>query len=511
MKVCLISPLLQHIYLLGDISAKYPPLGLGYIASVLEKSGHEVKIIERKLFVNYSFDRRQYLMEADKRTKEELLSFEPDIVGITSTTPAIMDAFHVARLVKGLDRRILTVIGGSHPSIMPEQTLRQCDSLDILCRGEGEFVMLEMANGIEWRQIKGISYKNGDNVISNENRDSFDELDRMPYPARHLFDTNFYFSEDVAVMRGTIMRGATIFTARGCPFKCTFCLSTHLAQLSHGKYVRFHSSEYIADEIEFLIDRYGINAINILDDMFAINKKRAISICEMFINRGLHKKIKYNVNLRVDSVDAELLEILKESGCINVVYGCESGSEYTLKLMKKNTTVAKNIEAIELTKKGGITCDVNILIGMPGEREDDIIKTINFLKKTRPDKIRVSKLYPLPGTSIFMDLVNAGIIQKEYKNWDEIGERYDINDVTFADMRYERFLYLWNKLNREIALPTNYMFGIRANFNRDKVYAIKNFLLMILHISFLYLPLNIQRYIKGLSQRTSYKVRFLFR
>lgn len=511
MKICLISPLLQHIYLLGDISAKYPPLGLGYIASVLENSGHEVRIIERKLFVNYSYDRYQYLTEADIKTKEELSGFKPDIVGITSTTPAIMDAFRVAGLVKKFDKRILTVIGGAHPSIMAEPTLNQCADLDIVCRGEGEFVMLEIATGVEWMQIKGISYRKGDDLISNKNRDAFDELDTMPYPARHLLNTDFYFSEDVAVMRGTIMRGATIFTARGCPFKCAFCLSTHLAQIANGKYVRFHSPEYIADEIGFLIEEYKINAINILDDMFAINKKRAISICEMFVKRGLHKKIKYNVNLRVDSVDAELLDMLKESGCINVVYGCESGSDHTLKLMKKNTTVAKNVEAIELTKKAGITCDVNILIGMPGETEDDLLKTNDFLKSSKPDKIRISKLYPLPGTHVFIDLVNAGIIKKEYENWDEIGEWYDINEVTFANMPYSRFLYLWNKLNREIVLPTNYMFGIKANFNRDKVYVIKNFLLMILHLSFLYLPLNIQRYIKGLSQRISYKVRFLFR
>lgn len=511
MKVCLVSPLLQHIYLLGDISAKYPPLGLGYIASVLEKGGHEVKIIERKLFINYSSNRQQYLVEADRKTKDELLLFDPEIVGITSTTPAVMDAFRVAKLIKGLNRKILTIIGGAHPGITAEHTLSQCNDIDIVCRGDGEFVMLEMANGVERRHIKGISYKNGGGIISNEDRDSFEDLDRLPYPARHLFDTKFYFSEGVAVMRGTMMRAATIFTARGCPFKCAFCLSTHLAQLTNGKYVRFHSPEYIADEIEFLIDKYGINAVNILDDMFAVNKKRAISICEMFIKRGLDKRIKYNVNLRADSVDEDLLQILKRSGCINVVYGCESGSEHTLKLMKKNTTVAKNMEAIEATKRAGITCDVNILIGMPEETEQDIVDTIRFLKKSRPDKIRVSKLYPLPGTAVFTDLVRAGVMRKDYDNWDEIGERYDINEVTFSDMPYSRFLCLWNKLNREIVLPTNYMFAVRANFNSSRMYAIRNLVLMLLHLSFLYLPLGIQGYIKKFAQKLSYKLRFLFR
>jgi len=511
MKICLVSPLLQHIYLLGDISAKYPPLGLGYIASVLEKGGHEVKIIERKLFVNYSADRQRYLAEADKKTRQEILSFKPQIVGITSTTPAAMDAFHVARLVKEMNPETVTVIGGSHPTIMAEHTLNQCNDIDIVCRGEGEFVMLEIANGTYRSRIKGITYRNGKGIISNEKRDSFDELDKIPYPARHLFDREFYFSKDVAVMRGTMMKGATVFTARGCPFKCAFCLSTHLAEQTGGRYARFHSPEYIANEIEFLIDKYGINAVNILDDMFAISKERAISICETFIKRGLHKKIKYNVNLRADSADVRLLEMLKDSGCINVVYGCESGSEHTLRLMKKNTTVAKNMEAIELTKKAGITCDVNILIGMPGEEEKDIIETINFLKKARPDKIRVAKLYPLPGSSVFLDLVKDGIIKAEYEDWDEIGDRYDINDVTFAAMPYNRFFCLWNKLNREIALPTNYMFAVRANFNRNKLYAAKNFLLMLLHIPFLYLPLGAQRRIKKFAEKLGYKLRFLFR
>lgn len=511
MRVCLISPLLQHIYLHGDISAKYPPLGLGYIASVLRASGHEVKIIERKLFVNYGFDREKYLAEADQKTIKELSFFRPDIVGITSTTPAVMDAFHVARLAKAQDKAPLTVIGGAHPSILPEQTLKQCDDLDVACRGEGEFVMLDIASGTDYKNIKGITYRNGNGFISTGKRELLEELDKIPFPARDLFDPVFYFSEDDAVMRGTIMRGTTIFTARGCPFRCAFCLSTHLAQVSEGRYARFHSPEYIAGEIECLIDKYGINGINILDDMFAINKNRAMSICETFIKRGLHKKIKYNVNLRVDSADRDLLEILKESGCINVVYGCESGSAHSLKIMNKNTTVAKNIEAIKITKKVGITCDVNILIGLPGEKAEDIRETINFLKKTRPDKIRLAKLYPIPGTAIFNDLADAGTIRSEYEDWNEIGERYDLNEVTFADMPYKKFLYLWNKLGREVVLPTNYMFGIRANSGRDPGYVIKNFLLMILHLSFLYLPLGAQRYLKMLSQKMSHKIRYIFR
>ena len=179
--------------------------------------------------------------------------FDPEIVGITSTTPAVMDAFRVAKLIKGLNRKILTIIGGAHPGITAEHTLSQCNDIDIVCRGDGEFVMLEMANGVERRHIKGISYKNGGGIISNEDRDSFEDLDRLPYPARHLFDTKFYFSEGVAVMRGTMMRAATIFTARGCPFKCAFCLSTHLAQLTNGKYVRFHSLNTLPMKSNFLL------------------------------------------------------------------------------------------------------------------------------------------------------------------------------------------------------------------------------------------------------------------
>ncbi len=128
MKICLISPLLQDVYFLSDLSTKYPPLGLGYIASVLEKNNHQVKIIERKLFVNLK-DRGEYLREVDRKTANELFEFDPDIVGITSTTPAVMDAFYVAKMVKMLNEKTLVVIGGTHPSIMAEQTLRQCPAL----------------------------------------------------------------------------------------------------------------------------------------------------------------------------------------------------------------------------------------------------------------------------------------------------------------------------------------------------------------------------------------------
>ncbi len=307
-------------------------------------------------------------------------------------------------------------------------------------------------------------------------------------------------------MRGILTKATTIFTARGCPFGCSFCLSTAM-----GKNVRLHSPEYIADEIEYLISKYNINAINILDDIFAINKQRAISICKTFIRRGLHKKIKYNINLRVDTVDMELLDILKKSGCVNIVYGCESGSQDTLKIMNKHTTVMGNMATIKATKRAKITCDVNILIGMPGEKEKNILETIKFLKRTRPDKIRLAKLYPLPGTAVFNDLVKSGILKKEYDDWNEISNKYDVGDFTFADIPYERFQYLKNKMNKEIILPTNYLFSIKANLRDNPMHALKHLILMIPHLSFLSLPMFIQQKIKDITERISHRLRYIFR
>lgn len=506
----LINPLRQRAMSWREQEIMFMPLGLGYIASVLMQAGHAVKIIERRFFYKADYWNDEIMEAVDLATKGEIVDFSPDVVGVTASTPLIMDAFRTVRLAKEINPTILTVIGGCHPTAYPELTLRQCPDLDIVCRGEGENTSLEMANGVPFDRIGGITYRKNGSIFSNPNRQFVENLDIFPYPARELFDTDFYFLPSRAIMKGIYARSATVYTARGCPFTCTFCQSPQLATAGVGKYFRVHSPEYIVKEIGYLHETYGVEGVMILDDMFSLDKKRALAICEELISSGLSKRIKYIVQTRIDSVDDVMMQALKDSGCFQLLFGCESGSDATLKRMQKRITAQENLNAVRLAHKYKINCSANILIGTPGETEEDFRKTIVFLKASRPDWINVSKFYPLPGSQDYLNLAKGGILKDEYANWDEIYEQHVAGDFTFAAISSERFRRLINKMNREIYLYTDYLFELKNNIRRDMGVAAKKMIFICLHISFLYLPMVLQDTLKRIIATLSYRMRHIF-
>ena len=363
-------------------------------------------------------------------------SFRPGIIGLSATTPVIMDAYRTAKVIKSAYPDTPIVIGGRHSTSEPFYTLEQCPDIDIVCRGEGEKTMLDLANGLPLDVIQGITFRkqNGE-FVANQDRAPIEDLDKLPYPGWHLLDQDFYFRPNISMMRGDYMLSATMMTSRGCPYRCAFCQSPELLDLYGRNYMRFHSVDRVIGEIEYLMDRFKIMGISFSDDLFSIKKERVVAICDSIINRGINKKLKFTVNLRSDRVDGEILSALKEAGCIHVVYGSESGSEATLKRMSKSLNVSENIEAIKLAKRYGLAAEANIVIGTPGETRADFLETIRFLKKARPDKIFISKFYPLPGTQFFKQLISKQVIKKP-ENWDEINDLYVENDdFTFADIK----------------------------------------------------------------------------
>jgi len=510
MRVMLINPIRQRVLSWREQAIMYMPLGLGYIAAILRQSGHLVKIIERRFFYNADYWNYELMETINKSTKKAIKDFSPDLVGITASTPLIMDAMRTAKIVKEVNQNIITLNGGCHPTAYPDITLKQCPEIDIVCRGEGEVTALEIANGFSWDKITGITYRRDGKIVVNPNREYIEDLDSLPYPARDLFDTKFYFSNNRAIMKGVFMKSATIYTARGCPFKCSFCQSPQLATAGHGKYLRTHSSDHIVREIQYLVDAYGIQGIMILDDMFSITKENALKICEKLIQSGLNKKIKYIVQTRVDSVDDELMQALKDSGCFQLIFGCESGSNETLRRLQKKNTVEKSLSAIRLAHKYKINCSTNIIIGTPCETEKDFIETIHFLKKARPNRIDLAKFFPLPGSLDYANLVKRKVLKDEYENWDEICEKYVESDFTFADVSQEKFRGLVNKLKREIYLYTNYSFELKNNITVDLFGGVKKIIFIILHIGFLYFPIILQDKLKRIIAKINYKFRYLF-
>lgn len=508
MKILLINPLCQPSLWENEIVSREPPLGLCYIAAVLERDGHEVMILERRRIIDKRERTKENLEQLDIETYKRIKSLNPEYVGITATTPLIMDAYRTAKIVKGANPDIKIMMGGCHPTAEPVRTLLDCREIDVVCIGEGEFTFLDFVNGYPLDKINGIAYRDGKEVVFTEPRTFYENLDDLPFPARHLLDRDYYFSPQAMTIRGLYLTQTTILAARGCPYKCTFCQSGQLARAGKGRYVRFRSPERVVEEINHLVNDFGINGLLFAEDMFSLKKENVLKICELFMKEGLHKKIKWAANLRVDATDKELFKIMKDAGCVQIVYGCESGSQKTLDRLMKRTTVEKNYDAIRLTKEAGLTVEANVMIGLPDETEDDFFDTINFLNKAQPDRVNRGKFYPLPGTPIYEELIKGGRLE-EPANWDDLWDKYVAKDFTFTKIPEEMFAILQAKMDRSVTYPINYIYKIKNNWKTHPSMALRQMVLMMLHCAVLYMPLGFQRYARIIAEKIRVQSRYV--
>jgi len=274
--------------------------------------------------------------------------------------------------------------------------------------------------------------------------------------------------------------------------------------------LRFHSPEYVIGKIKYLIDKFNVEGILFAEDIFSIDRANMVKICQLLIKEGLNKKIKFAVNLRVDTIDKELLDLFREAGCVRAIYGHESGSDRVLKIMGKRTTRAQNVASVKMTKAAGITCESSILVGVPAERKEDFLQTISFLKEAKPNRVIRSKFYPIPGTVFYKELLEQRRIEKP-QNWNELSDKYTLSDFTFDEMTPREFRKLYAKMDREATLPINYLFAIKTNWQKYPLIALRNFLLRIIHCSILYLPLAFQDFIKKISFSLRIKSKFVFK
>lgn len=454
MNISLIYPLLSRQRSRVDENKQYwPPLGLAYIAAVLRQHGHAVQILDR----DYIMRKHRFDFDAtDSATLAAIREFNSDIVGFSATTPNVSDVDAFSRKVKAMDRRITTIIGGPHCVGEPEDTLRICEGIDLLARGEGEMIMLSVAGGADIAHVKGLTYRaSGGGFLSNEDSPLIDDLDSLPMPARDILDMKFYTRPSRFISRNLSMRTTHIFTARGCPFNCSYCAGPLMGK----RKVRYHSPMRVVSEIEDLIQNYGIEAIYFAEDMFLSNKKRAIEMARLFIERGINKKIVWMAQVSTNVVDDELLDTMKQAGCVHVEYGFESGSQRILGLMNKSTNVEKNRNAALLTRRHGFRFQGNFIVGYPGETKDDFNRTIAFIKDTKPNNVSLNLFMPLPGTQIYRQLKAQNMLRM---SWDDLGNP-EAPQINYADMPGDEFEKLFFKAKLTVVLPLNLMYFLKDN------------------------------------------------
>jgi radical SAM superfamily enzyme YgiQ (UPF0313 family) len=372
-----------------------PPLGIGYLASVLREKGLKVRIID-DLVEKLPFN------ELIKRVRDSL------IVGITSTTPTFNAALRYAKAIKKRLPDVFIILGGVHTTFMPYEAIKH-DFIDAVCVGEGEYTIVEVAERIEAEKslegVKGLIYKQDGRVIDNGRRGFIEDLDSIPFPAFDLMPLNKY------TLLGHKLEQFPMITSRGCPFACRYCSSS----LFLGRKFRARSAENVADEMEWLIDKFNAKHIAFSDDTFTLNRKRVEKICDEIKKRGLD--IKWSCSSRVDTITSDLLRKMKSAGCVSIYYGIESASEEILRYYRKKIDFDKIRKAVELTKKAGIETICSFIIGAPAERKEDIKRTLKFAIKLNPDYAQFSILTPYPGTEIYAEAKEKGLLLTE--NYDE--------------------------------------------------------------------------------------------
>jgi len=390
MKVLLINPPYHKKKIfkksMEKVGALLPPLGLAYIAAVIERDGHNIKIIDGPVLTtkkDYDYN----------KLKEDLEEFQPDIVGVTATSPQIKDAINTINLVKEVNKDIITFLGGPHITALPK-ILSEIKNLDFGIYGEGEFTFLEAIKRLEKKEklegLNGLIWREEDNV-KHLSREYIRDLDVLPFPARHLLPMELYKPSPANYRR---LPATQIMSSRGCPYSCVFCHKPIF-----GKQFRPHSATRVLDEIEHLINKYRIKDMQIFDDTFTMNKKRAEEICKGIIERKLD--IVWNCMTRIDRVDPDLLKIMKRAGCYEIGYGVESGSERILKLIRKGVDKEMMRKVFKWTKKEGIEIRAFFMIGFPTETKEDILKTISFAKELNPDIAQFMVTTPYPDTELW--------------------------------------------------------------------------------------------------------------
>lgn len=387
-----------------------PILGLGYIASVLEKDGYTVKILDGVL---YGYNNDEIINHIVKES--------PDAVGVSCISSNRFDAIKIINGIKLANENIFIFGGGRHFHHTWSNSLEKIQSLDAIVRGEGEITTLEMLNdyfsGGDFSNILGMAYRKNGLPVANKERQPIDNLDDLPWPAWHLYDIDRYQAKLEGF--GSI-RSIGVISSRGCPSSCTFC-----ANNSFWPKLRRRSPKDFIDEVEFLNKTYGFHGFDFWDDTITIVKDHILGICMEIKKRKLD--IIWYCRARVNTLDEETLTAMKDSGCRVIGFGIESGSEKVLSGIKKNINLEQIKSTFLLCAKMGFITKGFFIYGLPNETKEDLIKTRKLMQelkffgsKFNSEVLMLAGMAPIlyPGTEMMAQAQEDGLFSRDF-DWSE--------------------------------------------------------------------------------------------
>ncbi len=455
-----------------------PPLGIAYLASVLEKKGHTVHLLDCIIEGYDSPSKNNGFMHLGlgwEEIEQRMRDFSPDLVGISCMFSMMFpEALRMAEIAKGNDRKVPVVMGGAHPSSVPLDVLGH-ESVDFVVIGEGEETLVELIDALgknsDFQGIDGLGYRINGSLKVNPKTRFIRDLDALPFPARHLLPMERY--HEAGVSHGGLKRSryASIITSRGCPGNCVYC-SIHSVW---GKSWRPRSPENVLQEIQHLVTDFGIREIHFEDDNLTFDRERARLIFQGIIDRGWDITWTTPNGVAIWKLDEELLRLMKKSGCYQLNLGIESGNEYVLrKIIRKPLKLEKVREIVGIMRKIGIWIHGFFIIGLPGETKKTIKDTINFAMNLDLDSANFFIATPYVGTELYAICKNNGFI-KDYNLRNLMVQSSMISTEDFSSdelialqkKAYRRFMI--NKIMREI-IPLNILNRLMQIRSKDDIW-----------------------------------------
>jgi magnesium-protoporphyrin IX monomethyl ester (oxidative) cyclase len=427
---------LQRLMLIFPPSTSVPsfepmvptPMGIAYLAAAAREAGYEVSCLDAVVHAPYQETPISAQVSRFGLSYEQIMdrvrAFKPEVVGLScifsNQWPAVRE---LARRIKAEAPEIVVLAGGAHPSFLSELCLRDAP-VDYILRGESEHSLLDLLDrlkkGRPVAEVDGLVWRDRGEIRANPKTAYIQDLDTIPFPAHDLLDPERYFK--VALPMGYSFlspRAVPIVTSRGCPCACTFCSSAQL----WGRRYRTRSAENVLREMDWLVERFGVRELKIQDDNLTINRERAKKIFTGMIERPWHLNWNTPNGIAVWTLDEELLQLMKRSGCFEITMAIESGSQEVLTdLIKKPLKLAQAREVNRIAREQGITRAAYFIVGLPGETKDQIMRTVRFARELKMVWWAIFIYNPLPGSELFRESVERGYITEE--SFFETGNQY---------------------------------------------------------------------------------------
>ncbi|MBF0152940.1 MAG: B12-binding domain-containing radical SAM protein [Magnetococcales bacterium] len=383
-----------------------PPLGLLTLGAILEQRGHHVALLDQN---------------RNPDIVRQVEDYSPHLIGLTAVTSAVLSARRLAHQLRECLPEVRVVFGGPHPTAMPGEVIGWPE-VDFVVVAEGEIPLGMLADWLaaqgdveQLERIPGLWYKDAEGGLHANPAGSFlsgDDLDRLPRPAYHLLDVERVVTR---IRHGVFRQGRRVLpymASRGCPYLCTYCSAMM------GRRMRRRRAELVLDDFQFLVDRYGIDEIYLEDDNFTLSRDYAETILDGIVARRLPVTLKFANGIRVDNLQAQMLEKMAAVGVRSLSFGLESGSPNVLRLMKKSLNLDRVRSKTELIRQHGFLLGASMIIGYPGETEADIRESYAFFKSLRLDSMAVVNLIPFPGTDVRQLCLDNHWLTEQANDWD---------------------------------------------------------------------------------------------